>query len=107
MTKVVVDPGICGMTTTIEVVSLPAHKVRVTIVSDCEMVSKMGEQLKELDWPSLWRQRGNGYDIYQAALQCERHITCPVPVAILKAIEAEAGLALPKDVAIRFKSIDK
>ena len=107
MTKVVVDSGICGMTTTIEVVSLPPHKVRVAIVSDCEMVSKMGERLKELDWPSLWRQRRNGYDIYQVALQCELHITCPVPVAILKAIEAEAGLALPKDVAIRFKSIDK
>ena len=68
------------------------------------MVSKIGGQLEELDWPSLWKREGEGYSAYQAALQNIEHITCPVPVAILKAIEAELGLALPKDVAIRFKT---
>lgn len=28
------------------------------------------------------------------------HTACPVPVGIIKAIEIEAGLALPKDAAI-------
>ena len=42
-TELVVDAGICGNTTTIDVVGLPNHKVTVTITSDCEVVSKMGE----------------------------------------------------------------
>jgi hypothetical protein len=29
------------------------------------------------------------------------HAACPVPVAIVKAIEIEAGLALPTDVTIK------
>ena len=32
------------------------------------------------------------------------HATCPVPIAILKAIEAEAGLTVPCDVVILFDS---
>jgi hypothetical protein len=102
-TKLVVDAGICGKTTTIDVVSIPGHKVKVSITSDCEGVSKMSEELKELDWMSLWEQEGDGYSAYKAASQCTQHFMCPVPVAILKAIEVEVGLALPKDVAFSFK----
>jgi hypothetical protein len=32
------------------------------------------------------------------------HATCLVPIAILKAIEAEAGLTVPCDVVILFDS---
>jgi len=104
-TKLVVDAGICGCTATIDVVGLPGHKATVTLTSDCEMVSKMGEGLKELNWLSLWKRRGDGYSAYKAALRGISDITCPVPVAILKAIEVEAGLALPKDVAFSFKMV--
>jgi len=104
MTKVVVEAGICGFTATVEAVSLPAHKIGVTITSDCEDVAKIGEQLKEVDWPDLWKRQGEGYSAYQAAMKKVKHNTCPVPVAILKAIEVEAGLALPGDVTIQFKT---
>ena len=30
------------------------------------------------------------------------HVTCPVYAGFLKAVEAAAGLALPKDVSMRF-----
>ncbi len=105
-TKLVVDAGICGNTTTIDVVGLPGRKVTVTVTSDCEVVSKMSEGLKELDWLSLWKQDGDGYSAYKAASQSTRHFMCPVPVAILKAIEVEVGLALPKDVAFSFKTVN-
>lgn len=104
-TKLVVDAGICGNTTTIDVVSLPGHKVTVTVTSDCEVVSKMGEGLKELDWLGLWKQQGDGYSAYKAASRSTRHFLCPIPVAVLKAIEVEAGLALPKDVTFSFKTV--
>ena len=106
MTRVVVEAGICGFTTTIEVVSLSARKVGVTVTSDCETVAKMGEHLKEVRWFDIWRRQGDSYSAYQTASQIPSHITCPVPVAILKAIEVEAGLALPKDVAIQFKTVN-
>ena len=103
-TRLVVDAGICGNTTTIDVVSLPDHKVKVTVTSDCDVVGKMGEELKEVDWLSLWKQQGDSYDAYRAASRTTKHFMCPVPVAILKAIEVEAGLALPKDVTFSFKT---
>ena len=104
-TKLVVNAGICGRTATINVVGLPDHRATVTVTSDCEMVNKMGEKLKELNWLSLWKRRGDGYSAYKAALQSIKDITCPVPVAILKAIEVEAGIALPKDVGFSFKAV--
>ncbi|MBI4316389.1 MAG: hypothetical protein HY679_10665, partial [Chloroflexi bacterium] len=33
------------------------------------------------------------------------HTACPIPAAILKAIEVEVGIALPKDVTITFSSL--
>jgi len=104
-TKLVVDAGICGRTATIDVVGLPGHRATVTVTSDCEMVNKMDEGLKELNWLSLWKRRGDGYSAYKAALWGISDITCPVPEAILKAIEVEAGLALPKDVTFSFKTV--
>jgi len=105
MTKLFVEAGICGRTATIEVIGLPGHRAAVTVTSDCEMVNKMGEGLKEINWLSLWKRRGNGYSAYKAALRSIRDITCPIPVAVLKAIEVEAGIALPKDVAFSFERV--
>ena len=31
------------------------------------------------------------------------HVSCPIPLGIIKAIEVEAGLALPTDVGIHFE----
>lgn len=104
MTKVVVHSGICGNTTTIEVVGLPERKVRVGIKSSCKKVGQIDGRLEEVDWMSLMTQRGEGYSAYQAVMQYGGHMTCPIPVAIIKAIEVEAGMALPKDVTIEFKS---
>ena len=35
------------------------------------------------------------------------HVSCPVPAAILKALEVGVGLALPGDVTITFIKADK
>jgi len=100
MTKVVVEAGICGFSTTIEVVKLSSQKVKITFSSDCEMINKLGQQLEELDWQNLYHQQWDS-SIY-GLFQCVRHVTCPIPLAILKAVEVETGVALPKDVIIRF-----
>ena len=41
--------------------------------------------------------------VYRSATQHLKHAACPVPSAILKAIEVEAGLAVPQDVIIKIE----
>ena len=101
MTKVVVDPGICGFTTTVEVTRMSSRKVGITITSECEKVSELGTQLREVDWSDALSLRETVWSTNPR--ECLTHITCPVPLAILKAIEVEIGAALPKDVVIRFE----
>ncbi len=105
MTRVAVDPGICGFPTTIEVTKLSSTKVRVDISSDCEMVSSLGSHLSDLDFRDALKPRGRS-TVYEHAFQHIKHVACPVPAAILKAIEVELGAALPGDVSMRFKPSD-
>lgn len=105
MTKVTVDSGICGFMTTVEVDKITKQKVKVVIKSDCENIARMGELLTEIDKWTVFKQHED-CEIYKAASKCHLHITCPVPIAVLKSIEVEAGLALPRDVVIRFKPAD-
>ena len=102
MTRVVVNPGVCGMTATVEVAKVGKRRIRVRITCDCEMVTKMGESLVELDqWDALKPLLHS--EVYQCASECSLHTTCPVPMAILKAIEVEAGFALPRPVLVQFE----
>jgi hypothetical protein len=101
MTRVVVEAGICGFTSTIEVSKLSAKRVRVDITSDCEMVSKLGEQLHDMELRNALKLPENPL-LCKGAHRYIRHAACPVPIAIIKAIEVEVGLALAKDVVIHF-----
>jgi hypothetical protein len=101
MTRVVVEAGICGFTSTIEVSKLSAKRVRVDITSDCEMVSKLGEQLHDIELRNVLKLPENPL-LCESAHHYIRHVACPVPIAILKAVEVEVGLALAKDVVIHF-----
>ena len=103
MTRVVVDAGICGLTTTVEVTKLSNRRAKVVIASGCEVVSEMGGQLQEVDWLDALRSAANS-PVYSCAFQHIKHAACPVPSAILKAIEVEVGAALPRDVSIRFET---
>ena len=68
------------------------------------MITMLAQSLAEVDpWDAI-KRFGDG-EINKAALNCGLHVTCPVPMAILKAIEVEAGLALPRDIVIRFEDI--
>jgi hypothetical protein len=45
-------------------------------------------------------------EVYKCASKCHLHASCPVPMAILKAIEVEAGLALPRPVLVQFETTE-
>ncbi len=98
MTKVEVDSGICGKRTLIEVKNV-SSKIMINFETNCPKITKLSENLKELDISDF---SGSIVDnrVYRSAQ--ENHITCPVPCAILKAMEVEFGLALKKDTKISF-----
>jgi hypothetical protein len=102
MTQVIVDPGVCQMNATIGVTKVSRRQLKVEITTDCEMITKMGELLLELDLNDIMKSPVNS-KIYQCASQCRVHPSCPIPMAIIKASEAEAGLALPRSVSVYFQ----
>ena len=102
MTIVEVDAGSCGFTTKIQVHKADAQTVRMVISSDCEMITKWGEELHTLDWGQCLRDFVDS-PVFQCASKHIGHVACPVPVALLKAMEVEVGVALPVDVTIRFR----
>jgi Family of unknown function (DUF6951) len=101
MTKVVVNSGICGFSTTITAEKAPGKKVRITLESDCEMVAKMAEDVAVLDMMAAFTGHLNN-PVYRSAAKHLKHVACPVPSGILKALEVELGLCLPKDAGILF-----
>ena len=83
-----------------------AH-VRVVITSACDQITAMNPDLSRVQWKGkghLVFKRMTESAIYQSAARHIRHTACPIPAAILKAIEVEVGIALPKDVTITFSS---
>jgi hypothetical protein len=104
-TTVEVFAGVCGHSAVIEVSQVDEAHVQVVITSACEQITDMNPDLAHLQW------RGKGHAVfkrmtesavYQSAAKHLRHVACPIPTAILKAIEVEVGVALPKDVTIKF-----
>ncbi len=100
-TKVKVNSGICGFSTIITVEKIGSKKVRVSLESDCEMVSKMAAEISVLDLMAAFTNHLNN-PVYKAAAKGLKHVACPVPAGILKAVEVELGLCLAKDASIMF-----
>ncbi len=98
MTRLTLDAGACGFTTVIEVKKTGRNRFKVELVSPCEMIKGLNEELKDKEFgPEVFRTIGDS-EIYRLCSKHLRHVSCPLPSAILKAVEVEAGLAIPKDV---------
>ena len=100
-TKVRVDPGVCGFPATVRVERVDKTHVRVHIACACDQVKAFEGCIADLDWRDAFGTMGDSA-VYRAATDTIRHVTCPVPMAVLKAIEAEIGAALPRDVSVTF-----
>jgi len=101
MTKVIVNAGACGFTVTITAEKEAGKKIRISLDTECEMVKKMQEDISLLDMRAVFTGHLNN-PVYRSAAKHLQHVACPVISGILKAVEVEAGLALPKDVSIVF-----
>ena len=67
------------------------------------MLNAMNPELYELDLRPAMKSLADSL-VYRIAARHSCHVACPVPSAILKAIEVQLGAALPRDVAIRFEA---
>ena len=102
MTKVVVTSGACGFTSAISAGETADQSVAISVDSGCAMVEMMAAEIACLGWQdALVGILDN--PVYLAAGKHLRHPACPVPAAVLKALEVEAGLNVKTDVTIVFE----
>jgi hypothetical protein len=103
--QVEVLAGICGMETQIDTAVLDdSQTVSIKIESSCEHIRKLAAELPEVNAYQEISYRRSMPKTLQLAAECLPHPACPVPSAIIKAIEVAAGLALPKDATIKVSS---
>jgi len=100
MTKVQVNPGICGLKTQLTITADDMQIVAVEIQSECPHIVAMQEGLNELDGYEECFAKYSDSTVYKIAEKHCKHLACPVPTAIIKGMEVACGLALPKDVEI-------
>jgi hypothetical protein len=103
--KADVEPGICGLRTTIWAESADDRHVTFRVESDCEKVLAFGRALAERRPVDAFAEIGGrtesvvlGLARYELKGCCAG---CVTPVGVFKAMQVAAGVALPKDVVIR------
>ncbi len=102
--RVRVNPGICGFTGVIEARKLNGRNVSVEITDfDCKQIQGLAGSLKAMTLNELFT-RITKNPAYVLAEKSGCHPSCPVPSAVLKAVEAAMEMALQKDVGIRFET---
>ena len=101
MAKAEILAGICGFTTTVDAQQNGDGQITLDIQSECKSIRRLAEALREVDAFREFTFRGEGPLTLQLASKYCSHAACPVASGIIKAIEVEAGLALPADVSIK------
>jgi len=101
MTKVSIEPGACGMTVLVEVEKKDRSTCTLKITSECKMAEKLGKELREISMADAFKKLTDN-PVYRKGALCLKHVSCPVPSGVLKALEVELGLNVPKDVNITF-----
>ena len=98
--RVTADPGICGF-----ICSISAWKdggqVRFNIQSDCDQIKELALQLGPIRMKELFVSLTKS-PVFLSAEKSKCHLACPIPSSLIKAAEVALGLALPKEVTIRF-----
>jgi hypothetical protein len=101
MATLKVHAGACGHSITITITKGKDKTFFVALDTECAMVKKMLEDIAVLDrFATLTGFQNNA--VYHSAAKHLKHVACPVPSGILKALEIEAGLNVPKDVSMVF-----
>ena len=105
MAEAEIFSGICGFSTTVKT-RMNGSRCTVSNESECEAIRSLAGELTEVQPFQEITFRGDGpLTLTMGAKHCH-HPACPVPVGVIKAIEVEAGLALPADATITLSKPD-
>ena len=104
MTKVRIEPGVCGFTAVVTAHSDNGEDVTVTVDSGCKGVQNLMAVLGDsFDPYELCFAKPGKNPLYEAAAEhLPSHGACPVIAGITKCVEAECRLALKKNASITF-----
>ena len=100
MAKAEVMAGNCGFTTQIDA-KMNGNTCELHISSECKAIERMAAEITEVNPYKEISFKRTMPIIHEAGVKHCTHAACPVPVSIIKAVEVEAGLALPTDVVIK------
>ena len=104
MTKTVIDAGVCGFKTIIKAESSDGQNVNLEIESGCQDIMKMSESLNQVDAYGAAFGKMTDSPVYKLAAEYCSHAACPVPMGIIKTLEAACSLALPKNVSVTIEN---
>lgn len=104
MVELEVFAGICGFTTVIRAEERGRYKAVCKIESECPSCSKLGQLIENIEFNVMNELfKRDRSELIKAAQEQIPHVSCPVVPGILKALEVSAGLAIPRDVSMKFK----
>ncbi len=102
MKELTIHAGVCGFTTIVRTSSEDQQTVTISYQTTCPHAAKAKGELTSVDAYTEIFRKPHETTVYTALSRYLPHVTCPLYSGFLKAIEAEAGLALPKDVTMHF-----
>jgi hypothetical protein len=100
MAKAEIESGQCGFAAVV-LASMTGKVCSISITSDCEAIQKLASELTEVDPYREISFNGEAPLTFDMAAKHCPHAACPVPIGIIKAVEIEAGMAVPADVRIK------
>lgn len=105
MKKATVNPGVCGFIAHVEAESEDGMTVKLKVQTGCPSFTKMFEDLGDtFDSFELCLTRpGTGPLFEYAQENFPIHNGCAMFSGILKVVEAECNLALPRDTSLTFE----
>jgi hypothetical protein len=98
--KAEIFSGVCGFSTVVEA-TMDGKVCNLHINSECAAIQKLAQELTQVNpYQEISTKHAMPKTLDMGAKYCT-HAACPVSVGIIKAVEVEAKLALPKDVVIK------
>lgn len=103
--KAIVEPGACGLKVLIQTELTEENLVNIKFHSACKLVINMNDEFQNVNWKKgIFGKMLDSY-IYQVSSKHLKHVDCPVPSAILKAVEVLVGAAVEQEVSIKVTKV--
>lgn len=103
--RIEVDAGICGFHTTVLATSPDDQNVSFEITSGCEKIRGVANALQAHGPVDAYAEvNPAGQSVVMATVRAGLQgccAGCAVPVGLFKGMQVAAGLALPKDIALK------